>query len=118
MANGPILIISGTNRPNSNALKVARVLEAHYARAGAMVDLLNLEHLPKELFDPSIYTTKPAAMGELQARVLAAAGWPRGVFPFHAGEKCGPIKTGRSFCVGMIPRAGAGILVIEMSQTP
>jgi chromate reductase len=91
MANGPILIISGTNRPNSNALKVARVLEAHYARAGAAVDLLNLEHLPKELFDPSIYTSKPAAMAELQARVLAAAGL-HVVTPEYNGSFPGVLK--------------------------
>src|SRR5258707_14635311 len=91
MANGPILIISGTNRPNSNALKVARVLEAHYARAGAMVDLLNLEHLSKELFDPSIYTTKPPAMVELQARVLAAAGL-HVVTPEYNGSFPGVLK--------------------------
>lgn len=91
MPNGPILIISGTNRPNSNALKVARVLEAHYQRAGATTDLLNLEHLPAEVFDPAIYKVKPPAMVELQRRVLAAAGL-HVVTPEYNGSFPGVLK--------------------------
>jgi NAD(P)H-dependent FMN reductase len=91
MPNGPILIISGTNRPDSNALKVARVLEAHYHAAGAATDLLNLEHLPSEVFDPAIYKVKPPAMVELQRRVLAAAGL-HVVTPEYNGSFPGVLK--------------------------
>jgi len=91
MASGPILIISGTNRPDSNALKVARVLEAHYHRAGATTDLLNLEHLPAEVFDPAIYKVKPPAMVDLQRRVLAAAGL-HVVTPEYNGSFPGVLK--------------------------
>jgi hypothetical protein len=54
MPTAPILIIAGTNRPNSNAARVARVLESLYQAAGAPTDLLNLQDLPPELFLPSI----------------------------------------------------------------
>jgi NAD(P)H-dependent FMN reductase len=74
MANGPILIISGTNRPGSNALKVANALLDHYRREQVPADLLNLEHLPCELFSGTVYKQKPPAMVELQNRVLAASG--------------------------------------------
>src|SRR5687767_8777232 len=61
MANGPILIISGTNRPNSNALKIARIVEAHYGAAGAPVEIFSLEHLPPEIFHGAAYAHKPPA---------------------------------------------------------
>ena len=74
MPTAPILIIAGTNRPNSNAARVARVLESLYQSAGAPTDLLNLQDLPPELFLPSIYNVKPPAMQELQNRVIHARG--------------------------------------------
>jgi NAD(P)H-dependent FMN reductase len=70
----PILIISGTNRPNSNALKVARVVERHYQAAHVPAELLSLEDLPAEAFLPGAYSVKPPAMVALQNRVLGAAG--------------------------------------------
>jgi NAD(P)H-dependent FMN reductase len=74
MPTAPILIIAGTNRPNSNAARVARILESLYQSAGVTTDLLNLQDLPPELFLPSVYSVKPPAMQELQNRVLQARG--------------------------------------------
>src|SRR4051794_34846964 len=91
MANGPILIISGTNRPGSNALKVAGVLREHYGRSQVATDLLNLEDLPREIFDGSVYKTKPPSMVELQRRVLAAAGL-HVVTPEYNGSFPGVLK--------------------------
>jgi NAD(P)H-dependent FMN reductase len=91
MATGPILIISGTNRPNSNALKVARAVERHYAGARVPTELLNLEDLPPELFHGSAYTAKPPAMLELQGRVIAAAGL-HVVTPEYNGSFPGVLK--------------------------
>jgi NAD(P)H-dependent FMN reductase len=71
---GPILIISGTNRPGSSALKVARVVERHYADAGIATDLLNLETMPPEAFAPASYAIKPPAVVAMQKRVLTASG--------------------------------------------
>jgi NAD(P)H-dependent FMN reductase len=70
----PILIISGTSRPESNALRVAKVLESHYAAAGAKAELYSLGELPPEAFLPSVYGTKPASVQAVQQRVLSASG--------------------------------------------
>jgi chromate reductase, NAD(P)H dehydrogenase (quinone) len=72
--NGPILIISGTNRPGSNAMKVARVLMGHYQAQSVQVELFSLIDLPREVFDGSAYATKPPAMLAIQQRVLDAKG--------------------------------------------
>jgi NAD(P)H-dependent FMN reductase len=90
-AGRPILIISGTNRPNSNALKVAKVVQGHYRAAGAATDLLNLEDLPQDVFHPSIYAVKPPSMVALQNRVVAAAGL-HVVTPEYNGSFPGVLK--------------------------
>jgi len=74
MAERPILIISGTNRPNSNALRIAQVLAANYQRLGVPHAVFSLAELPKEIFDGSAYANKPPAMVALQQRVLEAIG--------------------------------------------
>jgi chromate reductase, NAD(P)H dehydrogenase (quinone) len=70
----PILIISGTNRPGANALKVAKIIHGHYAAGGIEAGLLSLSEMPPEVFDPSSYAIKPPAMVALQQRVLDASG--------------------------------------------
>src|SRR4051794_3816509 len=70
----PILVISGTNRPGSSTLKIARVLERHYRQLGVPLDLYDLTDLPPELFLPGSYSNKPAAFAPVQQRVLDAAG--------------------------------------------
>ena len=69
-----ILIISGTNRPDSNAMKVSKIIERLYREAGAPVELLSLAEMPREVFDSSSYMTKPPGMVAIQNRVLAAKG--------------------------------------------
>jgi NAD(P)H-dependent FMN reductase len=70
----PILIVSGTNRPGANALKVARILESLYRTAGAEAEIYSLEAMPREIFDPASYATKPAAFAEHQRKVLDSVG--------------------------------------------
>lgn len=69
-----IEIISGTNRPGCNALKVARVLEGIYRQKGVKAQVLDLGELPQEIFHPSSYASKPASFAPFQKRVLAAEG--------------------------------------------
>ena len=71
---GPIMIISGTNRPNSNALRLARIVEAHYRGLQVPVELYSLADLPREVFDGSVYAAKPPAFVAVQQRVLDASG--------------------------------------------
>ena len=91
MGTGPILIISGTNRPNSNALRVARVLERHYQAAGAASEIFSLQDLPPEMFDPGAYAHKPPAILALQQRILAAR-WLHVVTPEYNGSFPGVLK--------------------------
>ncbi|HRK31097.1 MAG TPA: NAD(P)H-dependent oxidoreductase, partial [Tepidisphaeraceae bacterium] len=74
MPNKNILIIAGTNRPDSNALRVGRVLEAHYSAAGVKAGTLSLTELPAAVFAGAAYTEKPPEMVQIQQRVLDAAG--------------------------------------------
>lgn len=75
MANGPILIISGTNRPDSNALRVANIIRGHYQRAGVSdVGLYSLTEMPREIFEPTSYATKPASWAAVQQRIVDSAG--------------------------------------------
>ena len=74
MAERPILIISGTNRLNSNARRVAGVLAGHYARLGVVHEMLSLEELPKDVFEGTAYANKPPGMVAIQRRVLDAVG--------------------------------------------
>jgi NAD(P)H-dependent FMN reductase len=74
MAERSILLISGTNRPASNALKVAHVIQGHYQSASIAVNLLSLTELGPEAFEPSAYAIKPPSIVAIQQRVLAAAG--------------------------------------------
>jgi chromate reductase, NAD(P)H dehydrogenase (quinone) len=74
MAERPILIISGTNRPHSNAFRVAGVLSGHYDRLGVGYEVFSLADLPKEIFSGDAYATKPPPMVALQQRVLDAIG--------------------------------------------
>lgn len=71
---GGILIVSGTNRPGSNSRRVADILHRRYTEAGQSSAVFGLEQLPAEAFLPGVYTDKPAAVRDIQQRVLSAAG--------------------------------------------
>ena len=74
MPKGPILIVSGTNRPGANAMRVSKVVESHYKVAGAPVEIYSLADMPREIFDSSSYATKPESWKPVQDKVLAARG--------------------------------------------
>jgi NAD(P)H-dependent FMN reductase len=91
MTSGPIMIISGTNRPHSNALRVARVLKAHYDALKVQAHLYDLCDLPRDLFSPHVYAEKPAAFKVVQEQVLAAVGL-HVVTPEYNGSYPGVLK--------------------------
>jgi NAD(P)H-dependent FMN reductase len=72
--NKVIEIVSGTNRPNCNALRIAELLLGAYRRLGVEASILNLQELPAEIFDPASYACKPEAFEPFQQRVLSASG--------------------------------------------
>jgi chromate reductase, NAD(P)H dehydrogenase (quinone) len=86
-----ILIISGTNRPDSNAMRVSRVLLDHYKKGGSSAEILSLTELPREVFDGSAYANKPPGMIAIQKRVLDAQGL-HVVTPEYNGSFPGVLK--------------------------
>jgi len=91
MNGSPILVISGTNRPNSNTLRLANVIIGHYQRLNVPAELYSLCDLPMAIFDPAAYGTKPAAFVPVQQRVVAAAGL-HVVTPEYNGSFPGALK--------------------------
>jgi NAD(P)H-dependent FMN reductase len=91
MTPPPILVISGTNRAASNAVKVARSLVEHYRAANVPAELFSLTELPCNVFHPDSYATKPPEMLAVQQRVLAAAGL-HVVTPEYNGSFPGVLK--------------------------
>ncbi len=86
-----ILIVSGTNRPGSSTLRIARRIEQHYQAAQVRTELLNLEDLPAEIFSPHAYSAKPPAFQAIQQKVLDSAGLHI-VLPEYNGSFPGVLK--------------------------
>ncbi len=70
----PLLIISGTNRPGSNAMKISRIVEGHYRQSGTPAEVFSLAEMPQDIFNPSSYASKPAGFVAIQQKVLDAPG--------------------------------------------
>jgi NAD(P)H-dependent FMN reductase len=86
-----IFVISGTNRPNSSTLRVARRVEQLYHQSHVRAELYNLEDLPIEMFQPEAYKNKPPALVEIQQKILDAAGL-HVVMPEYNGSFPGVLK--------------------------
>lgn len=56
-----ITVISGSSRPGSNTLKVARQVAGMHEELGSVVQLLDLGALPAEAFQPQAYREKSAS---------------------------------------------------------
>ena len=69
-----IVIVSGTNRPGSNTRKVTAHVEAKYKSLGVKTHLLDLAELPPEIFSPTSYAEKPAALKKFTDASLASDG--------------------------------------------
>jgi NAD(P)H-dependent FMN reductase len=69
-----ILLIAGTFRPDSQTLRVTRILEKLYRAQGADAQVLDLQDLPPEIFRPDAYATKPASFQPFSDAVLKADG--------------------------------------------
>ncbi|MEM8874980.1 MAG: NAD(P)H-dependent oxidoreductase [Planctomycetota bacterium] len=94
----PILVIAGTNRPDANALKVARLVLAKYQSAGVPASLYSLSEMPAEIFNPSCYAKKPAGWSDTTDRVVNAAGL-HVVTPEYNGSFPGVLK----YFIDMLP---------------
>ncbi|NGP75587.1 NAD(P)H-dependent oxidoreductase [Balneolaceae bacterium YR4-1] len=52
-------IISGTDRPNSNSLRIARYLQGEYRKHGVDADIVNLQDFPTSAVEGGRYADKP-----------------------------------------------------------
>src|SRR5688500_823299 len=69
-----ILIISGTNRPDSNTRKVARHVEAIYEALDVDFQVLDLTELPADIFSPTSYEEKPESFKRFSEAILTSDG--------------------------------------------
>src|SRR5689334_5322044 len=69
-----ITLLIGTNRPNSNAAKVIRILEGIYRDIKVPAQILDLAHLPQEIFLPTSYAEKPKSFSPFAQTILNSDG--------------------------------------------
>ena len=86
-----ITLIVGTNRPDSNTRKVARLLEEIYAILKVPLHVLDLAQMPPEIFSPSSYAEKPKSFQPFSDAVLKSAGL-HVVTPEYNGSVPGVLK--------------------------
>ncbi|MEO8206051.1 MAG: NADPH-dependent FMN reductase [Chthoniobacterales bacterium] len=93
-----IILLSGTNRPNSNTRKVTAELEGIYREIGNPAEVLDLADLPQEIFHPSSYAKKPESFARFSDAILASDGVHL-VTPEYNGSIPGILK----YFIDMLP---------------
>jgi NAD(P)H-dependent FMN reductase len=86
-----IQIIAGTNRPDSNTLKIAKIVEGIYKELNVQHNLFSLKDLPRDLFLPESYENKPAAFEPIAKSIVEASGLVI-VTPEYNGSVPGVLK--------------------------
>lgn len=86
-----ITLLSGTNRPDSKTLEVARLANAILTRNNHDVSLLDLSQLPPELFLKESYASTPDSFKVFQQAILDADGILT-VVPEYNGSFPGVLK--------------------------
>jgi NAD(P)H-dependent FMN reductase len=87
-----ITIISGTNRPNSNTLKVAKYYQKALALKGVTTNLLSMESLPATLIATDLYGGRSAEFSIIQELITATTKFIF-VIPEYNGSFPGVLKT-------------------------
>ena len=86
-----IAILSGTNRPGSNTRKIVRNIEEIYGQLRVPIHVIDLAHLPPEIFSPSSYGEKPKSFHPFSDAILRADGL-HVVTPEYNGSMPGVLK--------------------------
>ncbi len=86
-----IVLIVGTNRPGSNARKVATQVGEIYQELQTPLRVLDLAQLPPEIFSPTSYAEKPRSFQPFADAVLHSAGL-HVVTPEYNGSVPGVLK--------------------------
>jgi chromate reductase len=87
-----ITIISGTNRPNSNTLKIAKYYQKSLLKKGLETQIFSLEDLPDRLIKTDLYGKRSEAFQPIQELI---AGTEKFLFiiPEYNGSFPGVLKT-------------------------
>ncbi len=86
-----IVIVSGTNRPQSNTRRVAGEVAALYRALAVPHRILDLAELPPEVFHPESYGSKPEAFRPFSDAILSSSGL-HVVTPEYNGGMPGVLK--------------------------
>lgn len=87
-----VTIVSGTNRLNSNSLKVAKYYQNQLAKKGLKTELLNLQNLPENLISSDLYGKRSADFEKIQDLVTKTTKFLF-VIPEYNGSYPGVLKT-------------------------
>ncbi|RZM30484.1 MAG: NADPH-dependent oxidoreductase [Pedobacter sp.] len=87
-----ITIISGTNRANSNTLKVAKYYQKTLAAKGVTANILSMDSLPATLIASDLYGKRSAEFTAIQELVTATTKFLF-VIPEYNGSFPGVLKT-------------------------
>jgi len=93
-----VTIISGTNRPGSNTLKVAKYYQKMLAQKGLQTNLLNLEDLPDQLISSDLYGKRSAEFRPVQEMITASEKFLF-IIPEYNGSFPGVLKTFVDACL-------------------
>ncbi len=88
-----ITIISATNRPDCNTLKVAKNYASLMEKHGVHPLLLSLETLPMEIYSPEIYTKKPESFEKILNEFIIPAQKFVFISPEYNGSFPGILKV-------------------------
>lgn len=87
-----ITIIAGTNRPNSNTLKVAKYYQNQLSKKGLETTLLDLQNLPANFIANDLYGEKSSDFEKIQ-KLVAQTSKFLFVIPEYNGSYPGILKT-------------------------
>lgn len=87
-----ITLVSGTNRPDSWTRKVVEVYKNQLELSGVEYQILDLMHLPKNLFNIEMYGKKDVEFAELEAKILFPTTKYVFVIPEYNGSFPGVLK--------------------------
>ena len=87
-----ITIISGTNRKDSNTLKVAKYYQKELSKRGLETELLNLLDLPESLINTDLYGKRSESFEKIQSLVTKTEKFLF-IIPEYNGSFPGVLKT-------------------------
>jgi len=87
-----VTIIAGTNRPNSNTLKVAKYYQNELAKKGLQTALFNLQDLPANFVAEDLYGKKSEAFEKIQQLITNTSKFLF-IIPEYNGSYPGVLKT-------------------------